>query len=330
MDKLEAYKATNASNDAVVDDVAAKAYIENFALETFNRGDEAQRTNKVTRQTADTFQASATFMDLLSIWDQLEPEIQAKQKYAKFHALRIAKAFKAGEDPNTTNPLVQKPQEPDLSLEEGLDAELKNLENDAGLYRPPSVESAPDSGLPSRPPQVLSPTVPPQPGEPDVSPIEPPSDHANSRAASIGGGYFPTVPDAPSTANTVPAFNQAPTDPADFYGNPPAPSIQNPTSLGITTPDRPSAPTPHQMIQPSVPHPVSTPQFSVHPTPPVQANAPLQSFSSAPPPGGYTTDDDSIMAAQKHAKWAISALNFEDVNTAVKELRIALQNLGAG
>jgi vacuolar protein sorting-associated protein VTA1 len=35
------------------------------------------------------------------------------------------------------------------------------------------------------------------------------------------------------------------------------------------------------------------------------------------------------MAAQKHAKWAISALNFEDVPTAVKELRIALQNLGA-
>jgi vacuolar protein sorting-associated protein VTA1 len=50
---------------------------------------------------------------------------------------------------------------------------------------------------------------------------------------------------------------------------------------------------------------------------------------SGPPPGGYKTDDESVMAAQKHAKWAISALNFEDVPTAVKELRIALQNLGA-
>ena len=35
------------------------------------------------------------------------------------------------------------------------------------------------------------------------------------------------------------------------------------------------------------------------------------------------------MQAQKHAKWAISALNFEDVDTAVKELRIALNALGA-
>ena len=43
----------------------------------------------------------------------------------------------------------------------------------------------------------------------------------------------------------------------------------------------------------------------------------------------YRRDDEAVMAAQKHAKWAISALNFEDVDTAVKELRIALQSLGA-
>jgi vacuolar protein sorting-associated protein VTA1 len=36
-----------------------------------------------------------------------------------------------------------------------------------------------------------------------------------------------------------------------------------------------------------------------------------------------------MVQAQKHAKWAISALNFEDVNTAVMELRRALQSLGA-
>jgi vacuolar protein sorting-associated protein VTA1 len=45
-------------------------------------------------------------------------------------------------------------------------------------------------------------------------------------------------------------------------------------------------------------------------------------------PTNFKFDDDSIAAAQKHAKWAISALQFEDVNTAVAELRIALRNLG--
>jgi len=42
-----------------------------------------------------------------------------------------------------------------------------------------------------------------------------------------------------------------------------------------------------------------------------------------------SNDDAAVIDAQKHAKWAISALNFEDVGTAVKELRLALKALGA-
>jgi vacuolar protein sorting-associated protein VTA1 len=39
-------------------------------------------------------------------------------------------------------------------------------------------------------------------------------------------------------------------------------------------------------------------------------------------------DDEAIAKAQKHARWAISALNYEDIETAVKELREALGTLG--
>lgn len=46
-------------------------------------------------------------------------------------------------------------------------------------------------------------------------------------------------------------------------------------------------------------------------------------------PLGGGVDDVSISKAEKHAKWAISALNFDDVPTAVKELRNALETLGA-
>lgn len=42
----------------------------------------------------------------------------------------------------------------------------------------------------------------------------------------------------------------------------------------------------------------------------------------------YKTDDEAVAMATKHAKWAISALNFEDVTTAVKELKSALESLG--
>lgn len=39
--------------------------------------------------------------------------------------------------------------------------------------------------------------------------------------------------------------------------------------------------------------------------------------------------DPSVIATiQKHAKWAISALNYDDLDTARKELRLALELLG--
>ena len=64
---------------------------------------------------------------------------------------------------------------------------------------------------------------------------------------------------------------------------------------------------------------------------PSRLSAPSQ--PAALPPvvsqANYLTDEEAILKAQKHARWAISALNFEDVNTAVKELRGALDSLGA-
>lgn len=322
MDKMETYKSENATNDAVVDDIAAKAYIENFALETFNRADEAQRANKVTKQTADTFQASVTFMDLLSIWSPLEPEFAAKSKFAKFHALRIARAFKAGEDPNTTNPVIEQPPESDVPVTDEIEAELRNLENDAGVYKAPTVETVPDDGQPPEPnpaPQEDNMAPPPlptassNPQTSDVSPIEPAVTSNSSRAPSIGGGYFPEVPDAPSNGATAPTL---PSSPAGFYSNMQPPPVVPPSQeLGTRPDERPSAPTPHQMAAPAAAPALQSPF--------------VPAGNSGPPAGGYATDDDAIMAAQKHAKWAISALNFEDVETAVKELRIALRSLGA-
>ena len=48
MDRLEKFKNENIGNDTVHDDVAAQAFVEQFALDTFNRADTAIRTNKAT------------------------------------------------------------------------------------------------------------------------------------------------------------------------------------------------------------------------------------------------------------------------------------------
>ena len=49
MDKLERFKTENEGNDAVHDDVAAQAYVEQFALETFQRADKVLRAKKATK-----------------------------------------------------------------------------------------------------------------------------------------------------------------------------------------------------------------------------------------------------------------------------------------
>jgi vacuolar protein sorting-associated protein VTA1 len=388
MDKLEQYKANNSTNDAVVDDVAAKAYVENFALDTFNRADNSIRANKATKQTAETLIAAGTFIDLLSIWGEVDSELMQKSKWGRVQAKRILTAVKAGEDPNLSNPVVEeKPQPPP---EDGLDAELKNLEqaqNGVGgsVYRPPTVESAEHSGVPSRPESAMQdqpsapppipqqtptvfapPSAPLQPQEHEVSPIEPPENtddsFANVRQNSIGGGYFPSVADQPtdqpadismrdvSQQPTAPPpapapsvqTPQSPMNPQDFYNtNVPPPVVPSPGAVGLGSPHRPDRPTPTQMTAqpPAVPYvPSPAPQIPPQPTPqlppqpaPVAAQyaPPVPPVQTGPPPGGYKTDDESTMLAQKHARWAISALNFEDVNTAVKELRLALQSLGA-
>lgn len=49
MDKLEQIKADNATNDAIVDDMAGQAYVEHFASETFDRASRAVDASKVTK-----------------------------------------------------------------------------------------------------------------------------------------------------------------------------------------------------------------------------------------------------------------------------------------
>ncbi|KAG4219701.1 hypothetical protein PC116_g31820, partial [Phytophthora cactorum] len=112
------------------------------------------------------------------------------------------------------------------------------------------------------------------------------------------------LPPAPfSPPNTAPA-------PQDFYRSTATPPV---------------APPPQRQIPPQAP-PASQSYYSQ----PSQPVAPPQQYGgNSGSSNGLNTDDMAIVQAQKHAKWAISALNFEDVPTAVRELQAALATLGA-
>ena len=199
---------------------------------------------------------------------------------------------------------------------------------------------------------------------PDVSPLAQPS--TNQTIAD--GGYFPTVPDTVGHAHSQNLPSDPPVDlgspPEVILPDPsslpppgasgfhtsrppsteslhsfPPPHLDNLNTSADPVPKYPSAP-PLTSVASNQGHPLPIPK-NMHETPnqrhlaqtePVRRLA--NSTQQMPPAtgqgqGDYLADEEAILKAQKHARWAISALNFEDVNTAVKELRGALESLGA-
>ncbi|KAH0525523.1 hypothetical protein TsFJ059_007881 [Trichoderma semiorbis] len=300
LERLESTKAERPDDDAIMDNTAGQAYVEQFAQETFDRAERTMKANKVTRQTADTFDAAATFFDLTHEWGTPEPDVLQKIKFAKWNAARILKAIREGKDPNESNP---KPREvEDEPALDPLDPDVQELTSPP----PPQaayVEDAPDGGEPSRQEPVQEGYFPlTQAAEPDNEPFVP-----SPMSTSPPPQDLPTQPPH-STPQLPPQFTS--------YAPPPQP----PQPVNPSVPPSwtaPTAPVPLAVVSPSVVSPpVATPIV-----PPV-ANV---GSSSRPP----VADQKSMAQAQKHAKWAISALNFDDVPTAVQELRNALATLGA-
>jgi vacuolar protein sorting-associated protein VTA1 len=174
-----------------------------------------------------------------------------------------------------------------------------------------------DNSLPSPEPPPSQPGQPPTTTSP-WAPTPPAATRPPPQQPSVPRVHSPPI--VPSTFASAPAQTPAiapPTPvnqpPPPTYASPPpatapvAPATSNPAAFYA-----PTAPA----IAPTVPNPARTPY------PPPAAPAPTQV--------GGPVSEMAMAQAQKHAKWAISALNFEDVNTAVKELRAALQSLGAG
>ncbi|KAM7216570.1 vacuolar protein sorting-associated protein vts1 [Rhypophila decipiens] len=339
MDKLEQTKKEYAHEDAILDDIAGQAYVEQFAQETLDRAERVVKANKVTQQTATTFDAAATFFHLVNIWGQPDQETQQKIKYAKWNAARIAKALKEGKDPNESNPKHEEPQVQQPALDPN-DPEVQGLSG-AGP-RHVTVEEVPDADLPRDAAGVSLPQSPASGGPSAVSDGElnlpgvptqltdpaPRQDYFNSASLpSPIDSAAPSFPSAPTEWSHTQSGPVIPPPPTTQWSPPP----NNPPPPAQWAPPPTFAPSPYQTPAVASP-PVNPPTSSYYTNMTPTANT---AHHSAPPPATYVpvvpahVDEAAMVSAQKHAKWAISALNFEDVPTAVKELRAALKLLGA-
>ncbi|GAA5972500.1 hypothetical protein JCM21900_005828 [Sporobolomyces salmonicolor] len=336
MDKLEAMKAEHENNDAVTEDHAASAYIEDFALKIFAQADSEDRKAKATRLTAKKFLAAANFLELLSVFGEVGSENREKIKYSKWKAADIAKAFREGRTPvpgpagglvegeeaaGTSHLTAEEAKELTKELAAlGTEDERKErlemggltpAESTGGASTSPSTEGGEAASYPfPRQPAEL-PSVPPT--APDFIDEDPsrsvtpsfPSflDTPQTSSHALSGQYYiPTppehVPESHQTSNLAPPAAHLSSQPPAF-----------PSAVF------PSAP----LLPPQPPQPPVDYGHEVVPPPPPAAPVETQQDNF---------DPAEVAKMQKHARWAISALNYEDYETARKELRLALAMLG--
>ena len=248
-------------------------------------------------------------------------QVSKKIKYAKFHAARILKAIKEGGEINLPPP---EPDAPRLPPPPPMAEEVTDEEFDRSMAMR-GMDDAP----------ISTPPPPPRRPQDEQEPVSPEFPVAPSAPA---GGYFPPAAEL-STPN-----DDFPHDGNDQYRFPsPPPGLAPSAPPGQQFQAGPATPTQNPFQQaphsqnPFQPAPVQ-PQYQNTPAPyqPPQSALPQQNHYTNNPYGAPAAapvrkqvGEDEMKQAQKYAKWAISALDYEDIDNAVKQLKDALAVLGA-
>ncbi|RIA85393.1 Vta1 like-domain-containing protein [Glomus cerebriforme] len=367
LDMLEQEKKDLADNEAVTDDLVGEAYVDNFSQKVFTMADNEDRAGKATRSTAKTFLAASLYMELLKIFGDISPEIERKIKYAKWKAVDITKALKEGRTPVPGPPggepaLQQQESEENNQKFPGID-QLPSAQTTSGpttivTNPPPSSDNDPFPLFPSAPvhnnsvPNVqdlvssfeqidigkqVAPPLPPkvndyagnninifdnqfnqqpsqQPLAPEISP--PPSANFYDMHQNY---QQPSPPQPPSTLPHT-GFTNDYAQPHHFQPQPlpqPPPPPQPPHNSFLPSPQTLS----QNYIQPANPPLHQQPSFSA----PLSSN---QNYNMQPYPQlPAEIDPATVGTVQKYCKFANSALDYNDVKTAVDYLNKALEAL---
>ncbi|KAI8602531.1 Vta1 like-domain-containing protein [Dissophora ornata] len=356
LDTLEKQRKEIGDNEAISNDLVGGAHIENFALKIFSKADDEDRAGQGSQKTAKNFVAAANFLELLKVFGDIDSEVEEKIKYSKWRAAEIVKAIRDGRQP-APPPGAEKPREPSLSSTDMDAAGLESL--DAG-----STNSGGNVNSTTFSPAVIAPSVPsttPQPtmgtgggpGFPTISnfpspPLEPSTISNNTFNGSINNNIGnnwnqPAVSPGLNQSQNVysptgaPGISQQP--PSTFI--PPAVSspAPNSTTSNITSPN-PNAQygygannnlggnfyqAPAVLPQPApapAQIPYSQPEFGA-------PSAPYQQPQQIPSPQPYAPvpmvlDPAVNSQVQKHCKWTVSALTYDDIPTAIDNLEKAL------
>ncbi|KAI9444875.1 Vta1 like-domain-containing protein [Lactarius indigo] len=318
---LESLRSTVGSSDAVTVESASSAYVENFALRVFGSADSEDRRGAATRKTAKKYLAAATFFEVLNVFEDRGPweAHEEKVRYSKWRAAEISKALREGRQPTPalggaeaaaesgSYPALAPalaPVPPTFAGDRSAPDEHSTFNLNTSLGIPPKSAPVPINGTTASH-SILA-----------ESPSPPPSVKSS---ASKSRRHRDSKISPTSSPRGSPTLGQG-------RGRNTSLGSSSLTSSPTTTAQRSTSPThfiPRNSPPSTVPYLTGTPYASAPPpaSPPSVPYAP----GTSPPP---ELTPGLIAKAQKHCRFAISALDYEDAEQARKELRSALAILG--
>ncbi|XP_043480039.1 vacuolar protein sorting-associated protein VTA1 homolog isoform X2 [Leptopilina heterotoma] len=112
MDWLERTKKSLHDNEAITNNVAAQAHLENWALKLFLYADKNDRESNFGKSVIQSFYTAGLLYDVITTFGDLSEEAVQNRKYAKWKAAYIHNCLKNGETP-VAGPLKENDEDDD-------------------------------------------------------------------------------------------------------------------------------------------------------------------------------------------------------------------------
>ena len=298
-----------------------KHEVERYALEVFEAAEADLVLGNATQATARTFYSAMCFMDVCRVFGPLSPEIEVRHKFAKHQAGTITKAIREGRDPNLPEDEPRKEQQ-DSTYEAQPSRAYASEDHPQparGSEAPQLAATPPASSMPLG--AIGAPHDIEYPGRPHVP--------DNERVTLSAGGEISPSNNFPGPYRTsLEKHNQpAEVEPSRHAYHPTHVPASNPYVLNQPyTPSNGNMGSPtYTQTEPAIPTHLaagSAPSKS-DPLQPLSMPTPVDTVNR----GGYEPTFEQVEKAQKLAKEAVSALDFNDTPGAVGCLEHALSLL---
>lgn len=330
-----------------------RGIVEEFALRVFDHADDEDRADQATKATARSFYAAMCFLEVCTVFAPLTEDLTERLNYARWKAADITKALREGRRPIPGAPGEAEARAKEEAQRQSEQAEAAPPESNATVPpAPPEYEyehalareedryppapkypssDAPSPLKPAAPPAVpLYPTLdieaPPRSAAPEPPSLDlpahpaPPALHLPIEP-QIRGGFDA---EALKSVNAKVKPYEAPVvqEPAVAADSPPA-------TVPSVSPVEPVAPVePIQPVEPVQPVQHIVPVQPAQPVAPVQQSTVVQQTGARTRAvSNYKPSIREAQDAQRLAKYAASALDFQDIKTAISNLEQALQLL---